>query len=90
MLISVPLSIFDIAKNAESDMQYTLDDILVPIGSNSTERGYFRAMKGLQELDVDGFEAGCKEEISHKGKYWIESHILMAYIHTSCNKHLFA
>lgn len=60
-----------------------LEDILTPIGDNSTEKGYFRAMMGLNELDVDHFESGCIEEISQKGAHWIECQILMAYLHTN-------
>lgn len=61
-----------------------LDDIIVPIGNCSTQKGYFRAMMGYNELNIDELEAGCIEEIAQKGKYLIESQILMAYMHTSC------
>lgn len=61
-----------------------LDDIIMPIGNRSTEKGYMRAMMGYNELNIAELEAGCIEEITQKGEHLIESQILMAYLHTAC------
>lgn len=61
-----------------------LDDILIPIGDQSTETGYFRAMKGLKEFNLTEIRDGCAQEIAIKGRYWIQGRILLAYMN-SCS-----
>lgn len=57
-----------------------LDDVVKPIGSNSTDSGYYRALKGLLDQDLAEVEAGCKEEITKKGKHLTECVVIDGYI----------
>lgn len=56
-----------------------IDDLLMPIGGNSTAKGYFRAVKGLMESNETEVIAGCTEEITAKGRYRIECQIIFIY-----------
>lgn len=57
-----------------------IDPISVPIPKNQPITGYFRAMKGFNELKLNDIMTGCEEEVSANGKYLAQSYILMAYM----------
>lgn len=57
-----------------------LDDILKPVSNNSTEKGYYRAIKGLMESNESEVLAGCAEEMSEKGQYRIECQMIFVYV----------
>lgn len=57
-----------------------LDNILRPIGINSTAKGFFRAVKAFMESDMFEIIAGCTEEIAGSGQYWIECKIILGYV----------
>lgn len=65
-----------------------LDDIAIPIDYNATAKGYFRAIKGLIDLNEAETLAGCAEEISAKGQYWIECQIIHGYVTNLCVMHI--
>lgn len=60
-----------------------LDSIIIPISCDSPNKGYVRAMRGLNSHNSNEVFDGCKEEQSQQGEYYQQSCILSAYITTS-------
>lgn len=59
-----------------------LDDVVYPIGDNSTDKGYYRAIKGLMDSDVAEIRAGCNEEVTEEGQHKIECLIINSYVNS--------